>query len=284
MINRIAVLLTVFNRKKQTILCLESLFRQEIPEGYSISVFLTDDGCTDGTTQAVLQQFPSKVNIIQGDGNLFWNRGMWTAWNIAAKEYDYDFYLWLNDDTVLMEGALARLLVSSRANGDRAIIVGSTVDTETHEILTYGGRGVDGSIPSCEGQDVEVDHFNGNIVLIPRTVYISLGNLDYYFTHSKGDFDYGMRARKAGIKMFQCGEILGECDAHPVTDKWCDPRLPLSTRWKCLKRPNGMPPNESFHLNLKHYGLLSAIKVFFSIYLRCLCPQIWVKAGKMVIK
>ena len=108
MINRIAVLLTVFNRKKQTILCLDSLFRQEIPEDYSISVFLTDDGCTDGTTQAVLQQFPSKVNIIQGDGNLFWNRGMWTAWNIAAKEYDYDFYLWLNDDTVLKEGALAR--------------------------------------------------------------------------------------------------------------------------------------------------------------------------------
>lgn len=284
MTKRIAVLLTVFNRKKQTLTCLERLFKQEIPDGYALNVYLTDDGCTDGTAQAVLEQFPRKVNIIQGDGTLFWNRGMYKAWNVAAKDYDFDYYLWLNDDTDLRDGAVARLLERSEVYGDRAIIVGSTVDTATHEIQTYGGRGADGAIPRCEGQDVEVCHFNGNIVLVPMAVFKVLGNLDHYFTHSKGDFDYGMRANKAGIKMIQCGEVLGDCDVHPVTDKWCDPRLPLSTRWKCLKRPNGMPPNESFHLNYKHYGLLSAIKVYFSIYLRCLCPQIWVKAGKLEIK
>ena len=281
---RIAVLLTVFNRKQQTLACLDRLFKQEMPMGYALNVYLVDDGCTDGTAQAVLEQFRGKVNVIQGDGTLFWNRGMWTAWNTAAKEFDYDFYLWLNDDTDLREGALSRLLKSSEANGNQAIIVGSTVETKTRRIQTYGGRLADGSIPVCAGKDVEVSHFNGNIVLIPRSVYHSLGNLDYYFTHSKGDFDYGMRAKEAGIRMFQCGDILGECDSHPVTDKWCDPRLPLSTRWKCLKRPNGMPPDESFHLNLKHNGLMSAIKVYFSIYIRCLCPQIWVKAGKLEIK
>ena len=62
--------------------------------------------------------------------------------------------------------------------------------------------------------DVEVCHFNGNIVLVPMAVFKVLGNLDHYFTHSKGDFDYGMRANKAGIKIIQCGEVLGECDVH----------------------------------------------------------------------
>ena len=47
-------------------------------------------------TEAVGKMFP-QVHIIKGDGNLFWNRGMYMAWQAAIKEKDYDFYLWLND-------------------------------------------------------------------------------------------------------------------------------------------------------------------------------------------
>ena len=36
-----------------------------------------------------------------------------------------------------------------------------------------------------------VDYFNGNIVLVPQFVFRQLGYLDDYFTHSKGDYDYG---------------------------------------------------------------------------------------------
>ena len=49
----IAVLLTVFNRREKTIECLKNLFAQDIPAEYSIMVYLTDDGCTDGTPEAV---------------------------------------------------------------------------------------------------------------------------------------------------------------------------------------------------------------------------------------
>lgn len=107
----IAVLLTVFNRKDKTLKCLQHLFNQLPIEGYSIDVYLTDDGCTDGTPEAVKEQYP-QVNIIHGDGNLFWNRGMYTAWEKAAQK-GYDFYLWLNDDTILLPNALSKLLISS---------------------------------------------------------------------------------------------------------------------------------------------------------------------------
>jgi len=61
---------------------------------------MTDDGCTDGTSKEVLEQYPS-VHIVSGDGTLFWNRGMYCAWKAAVKEREYDFYMWLNDDTTL---------------------------------------------------------------------------------------------------------------------------------------------------------------------------------------
>ena len=60
-----AVLLTVFNRKEKTLECLSRLFDQLPVEDLQIDVFLTDDGCTDGTAEAVENLFPS-VHILKG--------------------------------------------------------------------------------------------------------------------------------------------------------------------------------------------------------------------------
>ncbi len=269
----VSVLLTVHNRKDKTLSCLSRLYKQQLPSGYELEVFLTDDGCTDGTQEAIRKQFPL-VAIVQGNGNLFWNRGMYIAWETASNAKDFDYYLWLNDDTILFDGAISKLLTNSCDFKDRAIIVGATVDTATHTHVTYGGR-IKGRVPTPNGMAIEVEHFNGNVVLVPKFVFNILGNLDRYFTHSKGDFDYGMRAKANGIKMYQAGEVLGECDEHEVLDAWCNPDVPLKKRWSMLHRPNGMPPKETFHLEKRHIGLLTASFHYLTVYIRCLFPQIW---------
>lgn len=273
----IAVLLTVFNRKDKTLECLKRLYSQLPINGYQVDVYLTDDGCTDGTSEAVASQFP-EVHIIQGSGNLYWNRGMYAAWREAAKN-DYDYYLWLNDDTYVYSNMLISLLEASLLKTDKAIIIGATQSLDGTQI-TYGGRLGNNKIPVPNGNLISVCHFNGNIVLIPRYVYNKLGNLDYYFTHSKGDFDYGLRALKAGIEMYQVGECLGECDLHESLDKWCNPDVPFVQRWKMLYRPNGMPPNETFHLERRHYGLLMATFHYITVHVRCIFPSLWIKLNK----
>ena len=70
MINRhevYCVLFTVFNRKDKTLCCLERLYAQLPIEGCQLDVFLTDDGCTDGTPGAVAARFPN-VSIVRGAG------------------------------------------------------------------------------------------------------------------------------------------------------------------------------------------------------------------------
>ena len=47
----LAILLTVFNRKAKTLQCLQNLYVQLPIEEYTVSVYLTDDGCTDGTPE-----------------------------------------------------------------------------------------------------------------------------------------------------------------------------------------------------------------------------------------
>lgn len=274
----IAVLLTVFNRKESTIRCLEGVYTQIIPEDFAIDIYMTDDGCTDGTPESIRANFPN-VNIIQGNGKLYWNRGMWKAWQAAIKTRNYDYYLWLNDDTFTYSHMIKSLLNVATKKNNKAIIIGPTIDANGKNIHTYGGRKGKNLVP-LNGNLQECDTFNGNIVLIPKYVYEKIGCNDPYFHHSLGDLDYGLRARKIGINIYQLGIPIGECDRHNHIMKWCDPQIPITKRWKILHSPTGYPPREIWHFNKRHYGFVKAIYYIFTTYVRCLFPNIWIKMNK----
>lgn len=270
----IAVLLTVFNRKEKTLKCLQQLYTQLPIEGYKIDIYLTDDGCTDGTPEAVKLQFP-QVHIIRGDGNLFWNRGMYTAWQEAAKK-DYDFYLWLNDDTLLFPDALNNLTNSSHKSNNESIIV-AAIRAKNKEVTTYSGHNETGLV-TPNGKLQPCLSFNGNCVLIPRYVYKKLGNLDWKFRHAIGDLDYGYRATKAGIKIYTSDKYLGICDKNSQLPAWARKEIPLSKRLKNLYSPLGYAePIPFFHYELKNFGIITAIKHFVSIHIRVLFPGLWKK-------
>lgn len=272
MIRTIGVLLTVYNRKDKTLKCLEQLYKQLPLEDVKVDIYLTDDHCTDGTPDAIKQKFP-QVHIIQGNGNLFWNRGMYVAWKEAAKN-DYDFYLWLNDDTHLLPNALKTLLTESQSKKNQAIIVAPN-RAQKEEKVTYSGYNKQGRI-TPNGNLQPCDTFNGNCVLIPRFVYQRLGNLDWRFRHAIGDLDYGYRAKKAGIEMYVSSEYLGVCDNNPKLPAWARKEVPLIKRLKNLYSPLGYAePIPFFHFERKNLGLITAIKHLISIHIRVLFPQIW---------
>ena len=270
--NSIAVLLTVHNRKEKTIECLKRLFDQEIPKDFNISVFLTDDGCTDGTREKVQKEIPS-VNIVDGDGNLYWNRGMWTAWREAAKSI-YDYYLWLNDDTYLYDNVIEIILESSSNHNDKAIIVGMTCAIGDTKRLTYGGW-IGGKVINDVSKECKCETFNGNIVLIPKYVYEILGTNDPYFRHCLGDTDYGLRATEKGIEIWTVKGIMGECDRHERPTVWMDPSQPFIKRWNNFFSPLGNNPFEFFYFRKKHFGFLSACKTFITNIIHFLFPQFW---------
>lgn len=55
-----------------------------VEDKYSFDVYMTNDGCTDGTPESVKQLYPH-VNVIDGEGGLYWSGGMRKAWVNAAK-------------------------------------------------------------------------------------------------------------------------------------------------------------------------------------------------------
>jgi GT2 family glycosyltransferase len=271
MSNTIAVLITCHNRREKTISCLQSLYNCKLPENHTIDIFLVDDNSSDGTSEAVKNVF-SKVNIIQGDGNLFWNRGMYLAWNTADKKGIFDYYLWVNDDAVLFENAIISLFET--APDDNSIIVG-TMRSKNECRITYGGWNK-GKLILPNGCPQLCNEFNGNLVLIPYNVFKRIGNLDPFFHHAIGDFDYALRAKTIGIKCYIATEYSGFCEAHQSLPQWCLPQVSIITRFKVLYSPLGNShPYYFFRFEKRHFGLIIAIKHFLSIHLRATFPKLW---------
>lgn len=268
----IAVLLTCFNRKDKTLKSLASLFQQNTDT--DMDVYLVDDGCTDGTSDAVKQQF-SQVKIIQGIGNLFWNRGMHLAWTTAAQQRNYDFYLWLNDDTILYPDAVRELLVCSESENHQSIICGATHATNDPNKITYGGWKPKNTILKPNGQKQVCEYINGNILLVPQYVYSVVGTNDPMFRHAIGDSDYGLRALKMGIVSIVAPRVSGICDEHETLDAWCNPGTPVFKRFKLLYTPLGNHPGQFFIFEKRHHGLPIALFHYLTIHLRTLFPFIW---------
>lgn len=254
----IAVLMTCYNRRETTLACLRSLFEQ----GVNFEVYLVDDGSSDGTGEAVKTTYPT-VNILRGTGNLYWGGGMRLAFGEALKQ-DYAFYLWLNDDTLLNQGALRKLLTTSQTlaqNGmTEAIIVGSTCDRLTKK-ATYGGtrrvkQWYSNKYEFIEPRDYlqESETLNGNCVLIPRAVAAKVGNIDPVFIHSLGDLDYGLRARKRGCSVWIAPGFVGTCSHNQISGSWADKRLPLRDRLKKVIQPKAFPLKAWTVFTRRHSG------------------------------
>lgn len=278
----IAVLLTCHNRKIKTLSCLESLFAASIPENYDLEVFLTDDGSTDGTSDAIKKNFPD-VNIIKGNGNLFWARGMRLAWESAMKKKSYDAYLLINDDIVLYPKFFIKLIetdkYSVKNTGKRGIYSGATIDENSGEI-TYGGSRlinnlfiVKMSMLTPVGQPLKCDVTNANILWVSKGVVEEIGIFDHRFTHGIADYDYSLKASRKEIPVFLAPVICGVCE-NDHKKNWRSNHYPLSERIAYLKSPKGLALSEYLYYIRKHFPLFVPYS-YVMLWLKTFFPFIW---------
>ena len=219
----------------------------------------------------------SEVNIIQGNGALYWNRGMHLAWETASNKKNYDYYLWINDDVTILKNSIL-ILLENQKKYVNSIICGVMVSNIDGNI-TYGGRDEKSKmvLPN-EKTPKKCYYVNGNLVLISKIIFEKVGLIDKIFLHAMGDFDYGLRVIENGFECRISSKIVGFCESNNALPAWCLPEVGFIKRIKSLYSPLGNShPYYFFIYESRHFHIFKALKHFITIHLRLIFPKLWIK-------
>lgn len=262
---KILAIFTCYNRRELTKRSIETLAQNEKVQ---FDYVVVNDGCTDGTGE-MLAGLPQEIDVINGDGGLFWNRGMHMAIEYAKEKHpDYEYYMLMNDDTKFVPGIFDEMLPQLKRD---TVMVGAICGEKGE--LSYGGikytKGIKYKKMGPEAADVSFDTFNANCAMIPHDIFMQVG-IDPFYQHSIGDFDYGLQISKKGYDIRVYSKFVGECNDNTLQRTWQDETLPRLERIKLKESRKGLPFADWFHFLRKNFGLGTAIVRSITPYIRIL--------------
>lgn len=223
----VSILLTCHNRKERTLRALQTLFesidyyQNHCGQESSFTVFLTDDGCTDGTSEAVLQSFADRnIVIIQSDGNAYWAGGMRLSWEKALSvDSGSDYYILINDDVIFKSKCVSELFKTHEyaleKYGKGGVYTGFVSENGNEKAILYGAKKYEKKLMSRfsnlvpTGSPQECEMVNANILMVSANVVDKVGILDKVFIHAAADMDYGIRAKRAGFPVLSTSIVCG---------------------------------------------------------------------------
>lgn len=211
---KIAAIIPTFNRKEYLKILLSQLQNQN-REDFTIEIIVVVDGSNDGTYEMLNNYFP-EVHIVKGTGDWWYTKSMNEGFKYAEK-FKPDYVLILNDDVEIGENYIQQLL-----NGinklEKNSIIGSicftlkkpcrVTSSGVRKISRLSGR----SITYYKfGDEVDPDKLSGMYLsevlpgrgtLIPTKVLKELNYFDEYFKQYLSDFDFCLRAKEKGYKIY----------------------------------------------------------------------------------
>ena len=206
------IIIPSHNRKNSLLRCLKNL-QQNGDIKYNIIVI--DDGSTDGTKQAIRKIYP-KLNIVDGNGDLWWTGCIETGMRLAYQN-EGTYFIWLNDDAFPEEKAIDRLLKITFLT--KGIVASTCISDFDGKILNFGRRkkrfGLEHLKMELHSGIHSVDVVSGNLVCVHGRVIDCIGYPDSKsLPMGPGDIDYSLRASKAGIAVLQDSESKEVCEEN----------------------------------------------------------------------
>lgn len=117
----LSILIVSYNTRDMTIECIDSVWKQTCHTPFEIIVW--DNASHDGSAEAVSGRFHNSVRLIASNENI----GFAAANNRAAKMASGNFLLLLNPDTIVLDGAIDRLVGFANAHSAAGIWGGRTL-------------------------------------------------------------------------------------------------------------------------------------------------------------
>jgi hypothetical protein len=200
------------NRREDTLECLHSLATQTYSDQ---QIIVLDNHSTDGSVQAIQDAFP-EVQMIAIQENLGY-AGNNNVGIVEALKQQADWILVLNEDTVLAEDCLEKMVQVGESDPQTGI-VGPMVYHHNEPgviqsaggILTKNWNGLHlGQNETDTGQFAEpyvVDWISGCAIMLRRKVIEQVGMLDERFFYYWEETEWCVRTGKAGWRLMLAPE------------------------------------------------------------------------------
>jgi GT2 family glycosyltransferase len=212
----VSILVVNYNTREMTLECLRSIAREtSIPH----EVILIDNASHDGSAEAIAAEFPD-IHLMAETAN----HGFAKANNIASEMARGTYILLLNPDTVVLEGAIDRIVACAEHHPEAKIWGGRTLygDRQLNPTSCWGRMTLwsvlctttglssllrNSALFNPEGyggwqRDSErvVDIVTGAFLLIHRDFWNLLGGFDLRYVMYGEEADLCLRARALGAR------------------------------------------------------------------------------------
>lgn len=274
---KIAALTTCHNREKTTLACLSSLMNQQVDsDSLEIEYYIVDDGCIDNTKSRLIQLVPN-INIIDGNGKLYWAGGMRLGWEyIRQKNKPYDYLFVFNDDVIFNPNALMHFITQiefANARSPHFAISGATKNPTTNQ-CSYGAWKRSSSWHPLKfnskltpnGSLQAADVINMNAAIIPLESIKKVNFLSKYFIHSGADFEFSLKLKDIGGQCYLAPHYIGLCEENPISTESSSGPKNLSTHLTDLFNIKNEPIKQRLKYYKHHGGPIWYI-LFLSPYL-----------------
>jgi hypothetical protein len=208
----VGIVVVNWNLKDETLRCLHSLERLDLPDRVSCQVIVVDNGSNDGSARCIARRFP-QTSVI----SLPSNTGFGAACNRAIDQLlagtACDFVWLMNNDAIADPRSLSKLIQATEAFPSAGVLGPKIYYQHRPRTIWYAGArkrwGVLAATDTARGQVDrgqfeavrEVDYVFGAAMLIRRSVFERIGLFDERFFVYLEDMDFCLRAQQAGFSL-----------------------------------------------------------------------------------
>ena len=221
-----------------TLECLDSILNMEYD---NFSIYIIDNNSSVSDYTKLKDNLPDdpRVNLLKTDRNLGYGKGINFGFD-NIKELDPDYWLIMNNDTIIDSQALKELVKVSEEYNRNAIVSGVVYYFEDIKRIQYYGSNFSDEFLSENylhrdeidmGQltKSEVDMVDDIFWLLPNKIHNRIGNYPpWYFMYAE-QADYALMVINAGFKLvvtpnakiWHKGELSsGETKGNAITRYW----------------------------------------------------------------
>lgn len=213
----VCIVLVNYNNHKDTVECVKSLLNIDYS---NYKIVLVDNASTDSDSIKNDEFLKKNTILLENRENNGFSAGNNIGIKYAKKQFQADYYLLLNNDTVVDKQFLNKLVNCAKKNNDNAVIGGKIYYYYEDNMLWYAGGSynTDSGFAAHFGykkiddgsynKDISVSFITGCLMLIPTKIINKVGLLDEsYFLYSE-DTDYCCRVKEAGFDLIYCADSV----------------------------------------------------------------------------